>query len=156
MKNYFCVYINYIQDNWVDNLSMAKFAVNNHVNALTGIIPFFANYEFHFQTGIKPSRIYKDSKRKKEFLAADKIVRKQENMMRFLQDQLAQAQEKQAKFTNYDCQSHLEYQIEDKVYINAKHFVSKKLLKKSLGLNNAGPWEIIKVIDIKAYKVDIL
>ena len=47
IKNYFCVYINHTQDNWVDNLSVVKFAASNHVNASTGVMPFFANYGFY-------------------------------------------------------------------------------------------------------------
>ena len=51
-------------------------------------------------------------------------------MMRFLQDQLACAQEKQAKFANKNYQLHPEYQIKDKVYVDMRHFAFEKLLKK--------------------------
>ena len=47
MKNYFWAYINHMQDDWVDNLPMAEFAANNHVNASTGVTQFFADYGFY-------------------------------------------------------------------------------------------------------------
>ena len=60
-------------------------------------------------------------------------------MIGFLQNQLAWAQEKQARFANQNCQSHLEYQIRDKVYVDARYFAFEKLSKKLLGLKNTGP-----------------
>ena len=53
IKNYLCAYIAYIQDNWVDHLSMAEFATSNHVNASTGVTSFFADHSFHPRTGIE-------------------------------------------------------------------------------------------------------
>ena len=88
MKNYFWAYINHKQNNWVDNLPMAKFAASNHVNASTGVTLFFADYGFHFWTGMELLGIYK-GEQKVELLAADKIVKKQAKMMTFLQSQLA-------------------------------------------------------------------
>ena len=35
IKNYLHMYIAYTQDNWMDQLPMAKFATNNHVNIFT-------------------------------------------------------------------------------------------------------------------------
>ena len=88
MKNYLRAYITYTQDDWVDYLPMAKFAASNHVNVLTGVIPFFANHGFHPCTGIKPSGMYK-REQKAELLAANKIIHRQKEMMTFLQNQLA-------------------------------------------------------------------
>ena len=82
MKNYLCAYINHTQDDWVDNLLMAEFTANNHLNASMGVMPFFADYNFHLLTGIEPPSTYK-GKQKAEFLAADKIVKKQAKMMTF-------------------------------------------------------------------------
>ena len=64
-----------MQDDWVDNLPMAKFAANNHVNVSTKVMPFFADYSFHSQTGMEPPGTYKGDQ-KAELLATDKIVRK--------------------------------------------------------------------------------
>ena len=68
---------------------MAEFATNNHINASTGVTSFFADYRFYPQTGIEFLGIYKNSKKRGKLLAANRIVRRQENMIGFLQNQLA-------------------------------------------------------------------
>ena len=85
MKIYFWVYINHTQDDWVNDLLMAKFAASNHINASMGLTLFFADYGFHPQTGIEPLGTYK-SEQKAKFLAADEIIRRQAKMIIFLQD----------------------------------------------------------------------
>ena len=75
-------------------------------------------------------------------------------MMTFLQDQLAWAQDEQTQFANQDCQPHPEYQIGNEVYVDTRDFASEKS-KKSLNLKNAGPWKISRIIDNKAYKLEI-
>ena len=64
---------------------MAEFAASNHVNALTSMTLFFANHDFHPQTGIEPSGTYK-GEQKTKLLVANKIICKQEEMMAFLKD----------------------------------------------------------------------
>ena len=59
IKNYLHAYIAYTQNDWVDHLPMAKFATSNHVNALTGVTPFFVNYSFHSCIGIESPGTYK-------------------------------------------------------------------------------------------------
>ena len=73
MKNYLCAYIAYTQDDWVDYLSMAKFAVSNHVNASTGMTLFFADHGFHSRTSIEPPGMF-EGKWKAKLLAAGKII----------------------------------------------------------------------------------
>ena len=87
-------------------------------------------------------------------LAADKIVCRQEEMMVFLQDQLAWSQDEQTQFANRTCQPHPEYNIRDSVYVDTRHFVSEKD-KKLLDLKNTRPWKIIWNINNKAYELDI-
>ena len=41
------------------------------------------------------------------------------------------------------------------VYVDAKHFASE-WDSKLLSMKNAGPWKIVKNIDNKAYKLEIL
>ena len=68
MKNYLRSYINYAQDNWVDYLSDAEFAVNNHVNVSTGMTPFFADHGFHPRSGIEPPGIYEEKEKPRYFM----------------------------------------------------------------------------------------
>jgi hypothetical protein len=47
LEQYLRAYDNYLQDDWVHLLPLAKFAYNNWVHALTGFTPFFAKNNFH-------------------------------------------------------------------------------------------------------------
>ena len=60
IKNYLRAYIAYTQDDWVDHLPMAEFTASNHINASTGMTPFFANHGFHPRTGIEPPGTYEE------------------------------------------------------------------------------------------------
>ena len=94
------------------------------------------------------------SEQKAKLLAVDKIVKQQAKIMTFLQDQLAWVQDKQTQFANWDCQPHLEYWIDDEVYVNARYFASE-ISKKLLDLKNAGSWKINRIIDNKVYEKEI-
>ena len=102
MKNYLHAYIVYTQDNWVDHLPIAKFATSNHVNASTDMTLFFADYGFHPCISIELPGTYK-GEQQVELLAADKIVCRQEEIMSFLQNQLAWSLNGQTQFANKTC-----------------------------------------------------
>ena len=87
MKNYLCAYIAYIYDNWMDYLPIAEFTTSNHVNAFTDVTLFFADHDFHPQTGIEPLGTYKrEREQQAKLLTADKIVHRQEEIKFFLQN----------------------------------------------------------------------
>lgn len=46
IEQYFRVYINYLQDNWPDQLLLAKFVNNNTKSKTTKVTLFFANKNF--------------------------------------------------------------------------------------------------------------
>ena len=74
--------------------------------------------------------------------------------MTFLQDLLAWVQDKQTQFANWDYQLYPEYRIGNEIYVDAKHFALEKS-KKSLNLKNAELWKISRIIDNKAYELEI-
>lgn len=63
IKNYLPAYVSYTQDNWMDNLLLAKFAANNYINISTWITLFFTNYGFYLCIGIEPLKTYKRAKK---------------------------------------------------------------------------------------------
>ena len=75
-------------------------------------------------------------------------------MREWLRNQLTWAQEEQTRHANKDRQPHPEYKVGDLVYVNAKHFASERP-SRSLGFKNFGPWKIVRIIDNKAYELDI-
>ena len=135
---------------------MAKFLANNCINESTGMIPFFADNGFHPCTGVEPPQAYQQgASRKAKLLTADQIVKQEEETRSFLQNQLTWSQQEQAHWANQNCQPHPEYKVGDIVYVNARHFASKRD-SKSLSMKNAGPWKIVCNIANKAYKLEIL
>jgi hypothetical protein len=53
LKQYLKTYMNFRQNNWVDWLPLAEFALNNAVSEITGFSFFFANYGFNSKLGFE-------------------------------------------------------------------------------------------------------
>ena len=153
LKNYLRSYIAYAQDDWVDWLPDAEFAANNFVNQSTGMTPFFAMHGFHPRSGAEPPGTYEVAT-SPEMEAADKIVARTEATRAWLQDELAWSQEEYERHANTHRQPHPEYRVGDEVYVNARHFAAERP-SKSLGYKNAGPWRITRIIDNKAYELEL-
>ena len=77
INKYFCTFISFTQNNWVNYLLFAKFATNNQINKNTSIFPFFVNYGFNPCLRIKPAGFYPPTlsiQAKKEFFCVDSIA----------------------------------------------------------------------------------
>jgi hypothetical protein len=153
MKNHLRAYVKYTQDDWIDYLSNAKFAANNHVNVFTEMTSFFADHEYHSRSEAESSQQF-DRNRKAEIRKADKIVQRQKTMTQWIRENLTWSQAKQAHHVNKTRQSHLEYKVEDLMYVNAKNFSSERS-SRSLTFKNVRSWKIIRVIDNKTYKLKL-
>lgn len=155
MKNYLRVYVKHTQDDWVDYLLEAEFAVNNHVNVSTGMTSFFADHGYHPRSGIEPPISYDNGTvGRAELLSADQIAARQEAMKKWLIENLTWAQVDQTKYVNNSRAPHPDYKIGDWVYVNTKDFSIEKQ-SRSLSSKNVGSWKIIRCIDNKAYELDI-
>jgi transposase InsO family protein len=153
IKTYLRNYINWTQDDWVDFFPEAEFAQNNKDHSATGISPFFADFGYHPRSGAEPPTTY-EGRPHPDVEAADKILARRQQIEEYLQDQIAWAQEDYEKHANKHRSPHPEYRVGDLVYVNAKHFAAERP-SRSLGMKNAGPWEIIRVINNKAYEVKL-
>ena len=49
MERYFCTFVNYQQDDWLEKLAIAKFAANNNESASTKLLSFFATKSLHLR-----------------------------------------------------------------------------------------------------------
>src|SRR5947207_10311072 len=56
LEQYLRIYINYMQNNWVQLLPVAQFAYNNAITATTKVTPFYASYGLHPQPHYEPTR----------------------------------------------------------------------------------------------------
>ena len=50
LEQYLRMFSNYEQNNWSELLLMAEFLYNNSITAVTGLSPFYANYEYYPET----------------------------------------------------------------------------------------------------------
>jgi hypothetical protein len=153
MKNHLRAYVKYAQNDWINYLSDAKFAANNHVNVFTEMTFFFVDHEYHSRSEAESSHHY-DESRKAEIQKADEIIQRQEKMTKWIRENLIWAQTKQAHHVNKTRQSHSEYKVDDMMYVNVKDFFSKRL-SRSLIFKNVESWKIIRVIDNKTYEVKV-
>ena len=54
LERYLQSYVNYLQDDWVQWLSLAEFAANNTVSESSRMTPFFANKRYHPRLSLDP------------------------------------------------------------------------------------------------------
>ena len=45
IEQYLCLYVDYRQSDWAEQLAMAEFAYNNREHSVTKFSPFYVNYE---------------------------------------------------------------------------------------------------------------
>ena len=155
LKNYFRVYVRYVQNDWMNFLSDAEFAANNYENASTGLILFFADHGYHSRSGAEFSESYYQKKpRKDDLIRVDKIIERQKTIQQFLIERLLAVQNDYQKNANTFKQPHSDYKIENLVYVNVKDFFSARQ-SKSLNFKNFESWRIVKNIDNKAYELNI-
>jgi hypothetical protein len=57
LEQFLRAYISYLQDDWVDWLSLAEFSANSLSSETTRITLFFANYGFYPRLGIEPYEV---------------------------------------------------------------------------------------------------
>ena len=53
MEQYLCVFVNYLQNEWLEKLPVAKFVSNNTKSKTIKVTHFFANKNFHPRMSFK-------------------------------------------------------------------------------------------------------
>ena len=79
--------MNFYQDDWVQWLPLAEFAMNNVTLETTGASPFFANYGFNLKLGIEPSKPPPptlSTTQKKEFFKANNLAERFDRILTLL------------------------------------------------------------------------
>jgi hypothetical protein len=116
LKQYLKTYMNFRQNNWVDWLPLAEFALNNAVSETISFSPFFANYGFNSKLGFEPRPPYSPDKilqQKREFIKAYNIA---DRFDRILTQMKAFAEDTNRRYENQANQSRtdaLRYKIGD-------------------------------------------
>ncbi len=91
VEKYLRIFINHLQDDWVEWLSLATFAHNNHMHSATGKSPFEVNYSYNTNVlpGAKPQTPFRTpasmmfiSKMQDIYAAAKQTLKKAADQMK--------------------------------------------------------------------------
>ena len=112
MKQYFRVYINYLQDDWPDWLPLTEFTGNNTKSETTKVSPFFANKRFHLCMGFEPVEPPPSNIRE---VNADVFATQMEEIQKILWDNMLIVQADHEYHANRHCGPAPQYKIGDLV-----------------------------------------
>ncbi len=145
IEQYFRLFINNHQDNWVDLLQLATFAINNRVSSATKHTPFYLNYGRH-PNNLKRRHYLTKMQTVSDFVEEMEKLREETGIL------LKWANQRMEKHYNRKKGGRIEYQPGDKVWLhgsNIKTYApSTKLAPKWYG-----PLEIIDKVGKAAYRI---
>ncbi|KAI0997797.1 hypothetical protein K3495_g10390, partial [Podosphaera aphanis] len=141
-------YVNHHQDDWVKHLSLAEFCCNNHVNASTGITPFFASF------GHNPRLDFRPESNNPEPRQVPQFITRMQNIVKFCSKHITLAQAHQSTYANEKRLPAPRYEVGDMVYLSLKNLASTRPTKK-LDHVRAGPWKITKIKSPLVVKLDL-
>ena len=161
IEKYIRTYCNYQQDDWVDWLPTAELALNNHVNATTGMTPFFADHGRH------PRMDFWDSERART-LAKGSVPAVRQRLMddatvflKHMDEVLTQLQAtsvlNQAK-QQHQADAHRDVTIDYKpgalVWLDASNIRTERPAKK-LDHKQLGPFKVLSPIGRRSYRLEL-
>ena len=161
MEQYLRTFCSYAQDDWVDWLPLAEFALNNHASEATGVSPFFANRGYNPDLSLLladtkiPLKAMPQPQRLKAQEANDFGTRMNQ-IHEFVRQNicLAQAtQEDNANNSRSPAPSH-QYKVGDWAYVNTKNWSTDRPAKK-LDHKFEGPFEVSEVLPHNVYRLNL-
>ncbi|KAL2891726.1 Retrotransposable element Tf2 155 kDa protein type 1 [Ceratocystis lukuohia] len=151
LEQYLRAYVAYLQDDWEDWLPLAEFSGNAHYSETTNISPFFANYGFQPRMGFEPISDLPDSAQSRDAAA---FAARMEEITELTRSEMAMAQNFHEEQANRHRQPPRQFQVDDKVWLDARTIQTARPQKK-LDWKNLGPFRICKIISPYAYKLEL-
>ena len=157
-KQYLRTYVNYNQNDWINQLFTTKFVINNHTNEFTKIFSFLIIKEYFSRLNLKSFESVQqknvfDERRQKKLI--DKAVEKIEVLRKYLRQKLIWAQVKQTKYVNNYRSFVSKLKIDDKVFFNIRN-LSIARSNRSLNHKNVNFYKIVRVINNAVYELKLL
>jgi hypothetical protein len=146
IEHYLRVFCNYRQDDWADWLSLAEFAYNDKQNKSTHHSPFYLNYGRHPWKGTEPRPSVPNQ-------SASEFVEKMDAIRDEAQASLKHAQLDMKRFYDAHRLPSPDYQIGDRVWLEASHITALRPSKK-LSDKRFGPFTVLHKHGA-AYHLDI-
>jgi hypothetical protein len=156
LEQYLRAYVSYAQDDWVNWLPLAEFAMNNHESETTGVTPFYAVYGQHPRMGTEPPQSVRrlPARQQLDIASADKFAEWMKGMTDLLHAEMGMAQARYADQANASRSSAPVFHVGDKVWLDTRNLnmdrPSKKLAEKYIG-----PFLIKEVISPVACRLDL-
>ena len=147
MKQYFKVYVNFDQNDWIQYIFFAKFVYNNNKNAFTNMTSFETNLNYYFRMSYE---IFFDERIKFTF-----VINNVKHMSQFiivLKTNLIVAQKQQIKYKNIHIKSK-SFEIDFYVMLNEKNIQTKRNKKFEWKLFDS--FKIIEIIDDQIYRLKL-
>lgn len=150
---YLRVFTSYAQDNWMDLLPMAQFALNSRPNsAIGGMSPFFLRHGYNIDPLMEPTPPDGHLRHPGKRLATEYIQRLVE-AQDFAQAAMASAQQRYEQNANKSRRQPERFQVGDKVWLDLRH-ISTPQLKKKLAWQHA-KYEVTAVPDALTVELNV-
>ena len=165
MEQYLRAFINFTQDDWVNWLPMAEFALNNRDSESTGMSPFFADCGRNMRSVVPNTTALPHTSLHDRAPAPLRIARQEalqfaedmKNLHQHLNDELTLIQAQRAE--RDQTQEAPAYKVGDRVWLNSRNLVNRLRPAKKLDSKRLGPYQITEVITSssapRAYRLDV-
>ena len=147
LEQYLCVYSNFDQTNWLENLPLAEFCYNSHFHTAINMSPFKATYGFdppvHWSTEVIPD----SPPTLQEYMST------LNDTTQTLHQTLEKTQLSTKHFADTKCR-HVEYEEGEMVFLDRCHIKTSRPSLK-LDWKKLGPFQIIQKINPVAYRLQL-
>ncbi|KAK1916937.1 hypothetical protein P3342_004493 [Pyrenophora teres f. teres] len=158
LKQYLRSYVNYLQTDWAQLLPLAEFEANSAISTATGLSPFLATKGRQPRSRLEPTHQLRPLNNHPTIVQqqrnADALAQRIDTTRTFLRQQILWTQDKIKEFADANRYPAPRFDVGDWVMLNARHIKTKRPVK-SLDHKNIGPYQITRVIDNMAYKLDL-
>ena len=124
LEQYLRIYVNHMQNNWLEWLATTEFVFNNKVYTVTKSSSFKVNYR-------RKLRMSFDIRKKRKYVKIEEFVKKIKNRHKEMKTVLIKLQKEMKKYVERNRKKAGEYKVGDKVLINTKNF-SIELMKRTI------------------------
>jgi hypothetical protein len=146
VEAYLRAFMNFHQNDWVQWLPLAEFALNNVISETTGVSPFFANYGFNPCLGTEPSEPpHPDmsAAQKTGFYKANAVANRFEVILTQLKALAQQSIDKYEHYANLQHEDAPRYKVGQLVWLDARNLKTVRPMKKGEE-KVIGPFKITK------------
>ncbi len=149
VEKYLRIFVNHLQDDWVEWLSLTTFTHNNRIHSATGKSPFEVNYGYNANVlpGAKPQAPFRTP-------ALTTFVSQMQKIYAEAKQALEKAADQMKTQYNKKKRPAVEYQVGDKVWLDMTN-LNLPRPKKKLADKRTGPFLIVAKKGASAYTLKL-